>query len=213
MHRKYNKFLIISFVLVFILGAYSYFYNSFVKEASSADSSLTSSLTTSAPTEATTISQKAAEDTAFLMNLRTLTNIKIDADIFKDKSFNLLVNNKPSLEQAPYGRENPFSPTDKPAVTNKATIFIITKAPSNVTNKSAVLNGTLENGATSNNIYFEYGTTQDLGKATPKTTASLVGSFASAIPNLTSKTTYFYRAAANVNGSMVFGDLISFNTN
>lgn len=213
MHRKYNKFLIISFVGVFALGVYSYFYNDFIKEASSADSSLTSSLATSAPSGAADMSQQAAEDTAFLMNLKTLTNITIDTDIFKDKSFTLLVDNKIPLEESPYGRENPFSPTDKPVATNKPVILLTTKAPSGVTNKSAVLNGTLENGSTSANIYFEYGTTQNLGKATPKTTASLVGNFASVIPGLISKTTYFYRAVANINGTMVFGDLISFNTN
>ena len=81
-----------------------------------------------------------------------------------------------------------------------------------MTNKSAVLNGSLE-GITSNNMYFEYGLVEPLDKVTPKVTPSSIGSFAVSISPLTSKTTYLYRAVANINGVLVYGDIISFNTN
>ena len=77
--------------------------------------------------------------------------------------------------------------------------------------KSAVVSGTLI-GANSNNIYFEYGTTETFGKVTPKVTTSLVGNFSYNINLLTPKTTYFYRAVANVNGVLIFGDTMSFTT-
>ena len=215
MHKKYNKFLVISFVGVFILGVYSYFYNGFVNEVSSADSSLTSSLAANTPVSATAdLSQQASADTAFLLDLATLNKIKkIDATIFSEPAFTKLVDNKIPLEESPYGRVNPFSPTDKPVNTNKPVVTVTTNLPSSITNRSAVLNGTLEGGATSTNIYFEYGIAENLGKLTPKTTSSLVGNFASVLSGLTSKTTYFYRAAANINGNIAYGDLVSFNTN
>lgn len=213
MHKKYNKFLIISFTLVFILGVYSYFYNGFIEQVSSADSSLTSSLGTSDVAITSDISTKAAEDTAFLMKLASLTSITIDTSLFSDQSFKLLVDNNIKLEPTSYGRINPFSPTDKVAqVDNKSNFTLTTNPASAITTKSAVLNGTLE-GEISNNVYFEYGTTPTLGKVTPKVKTSLVGNFASVISGLTPKTSYFYRADANVNGTLVFGEIIPFNTN
>jgi len=55
---------------------------------------------------------KASEDTAFLMKLASLNNIKIDVSIFTDQSFQILVDNKIKLEPVPYGRKNPFSPVE-----------------------------------------------------------------------------------------------------
>lgn len=213
MHKKHNKFLMISFVLVIILGVYSYFYKDFTGEVFSADSSLTSSLgTTGVTTTANDVSAKAAEDTAFLMKLASLTQINIDATLFSEPSFILLVDNNVKLDNAPYGRVNPFSPTNDSSSVNRAVITLTTNAASAITSKSAVLNGTLD-GATSNNIYFEYGLTNTFGKVTSKATVSLVGNFGSTLSGLTGKTTYFYRAAANINGALSYGEIMSFNTN
>lgn len=210
MHKRYNKFLIVSFVGVLILGVYSYFYNDLKSEAAS-DSSLTSSLGASTAVTATS-SNKAAEDTAFITQLFTLTKIKVDTSLFSEPTFKSLVDNNVKLEPVPYGRTNPFSPTVGNAVNNKTTIILKTNPASVISNQSAVLNGSID-GATSNNIYFEYGLDQNLGKVTPKVIASLVGNFASRIVSLTPKTTYFYRTVANVNGILTFGEIISFNTN
>lgn len=218
MHKKYNKFLIISFIIVSIFGVYSYFYNDLRSEAATVDeedSPLTSSLdtTTTAPNTATTSSQ-VTEDTAFLMKLVSLTKIKIDASLFADKAFQLLMDNNIKLESVPYGRTNPFSPTTSSvANTNNKIVFLLKTNPVTlVTNKSVVLNGSLE-GATSDNIYFEYGTTETLGKVTPKVIPSSIGNFASNLIGLTSKTTYFFRAVAFVNGALTLGDIMSFTTN
>ncbi len=212
MHKKYNKFLIVSFVGVLVLGVYSYFYNDLKSEAASSDSSITSSLATTDGTGVDTGSSKAAEDTAFITKLFSLTTIKVDTSLFSEQSFKLLVDNNIKLDPVPYGRTNPFAPTDKVTTNNKNAFTLKTNPASMISNQSAVLNGSIE-GATSNNIYFEYGTDQTLGKVTPKVTPSLVGNFASRIVLLTSKTAYFYRTVANINGVITFGEIISFNTN
>ena len=215
MHRKYNKFLIVSLVAVLIFGVYSYFYRNLKSEAAASDSALTSSLDTTgspAPVPSTAGSSTFSEDSAFLVKLNSLKNIKIDVSIFENQAFTLLVSNNIKLDPVPYGRVNPFSPIDNPVTTNKITYTLKTNPASAVTNKSAVLNGSLE-GATSNNMYFEYGLAEPLNKVTPKLTPSSIGSFAVNISSLTSKTTYLYRAVANINGTLVYGDIISFITN
>jgi hypothetical protein len=218
MHKKYNKFLIVSFIVVSILGVYSYFYNDLRSEAATTvdgESPLTSSLdTTTTTTNTVSTSSQATEDTAFLMKLVSLTKIKIDSSLFTNKAFQLLVDNNIKLEAVPYGRTNPFSPTTGSVtnINNAVTILLKTNPATLVTSKSAILNGSLE-GATSDNIYFEYGMTNTLGKVTPKVIPSLIGSFASNLIGLTSKTTYFFRAAANVNGALTLGDITSFTTN
>lgn len=214
MHKTHNKFLIISFTLVFILGVYSYLQNDFVGKVFSADSSLTSSLATTADisTPASDISSKTQEDIAFINQLTSLTKITIDSSLFSDKTFTSLVDNNIKLDVAPYGRTNPFSPINSPVVLQTVSP-IITKPATAITSKSAVLNGSLDGGVVSKNIYFEYGVTDTFGKVTSKATASLVGNFGSTVLDLTPKTTYFYRAAANINGNIILGEVMSFNTN
>ena len=216
MHTKYNKFLIASFVIVSILGIYSYLHNDLKSEAAvDEDSSLTSSLdtTSSAVPAVTASSNQLALDTAFLAQLISLTNIKVDDSLFADKAFGLLKDNNIKLEPVPYGRINPFSPTEASIASNRLVSSVKTNLPTSITNKSVVLNGSLEGSSTSDNLYFEYGTTEALGRITPKATPSLVGSFASNVIGLTGKTPYFFRAVANINGSVILGDIISFNTN
>ncbi|MFA6355046.1 MAG: hypothetical protein WCW65_01305 [Candidatus Paceibacterota bacterium] len=215
MHTKYNKFLIVSFIIVSIFGIYSYFYNDLKSEAAvdDEDASLTSSLDSTAvvPTP-TSSSNQLAEDTAFLSKLASLTTIKVDTTLFTDKAFELLKDNNIRLEPVPYGRINPFAPTESAIASNRPAIILKTNPPTLITNRSVVLNGSLE-GATSDNLYFEYGVTQALGRVTPKATPSLVGSFASNVIGLATKTQYFFRAVANVNGNIILGDIIPFYTN
>lgn len=211
MKKKNHKFLIASFVGILIFGIY-YYYDP-RSEASSTDSPITSSLDTKGSTTPPkdTIG-KANEDTAFLMKLASLTKIKIDTSLFTDKSFKLLVDNNIKLEPIPYGRKNPFLPTDGNIASNKVVFSLKTNPATSITTKSAILNGSIEK-ATSTNIYFEYGLTEDLGKVTPKVIPSLVGSLTSNVTLLDSKTTYFYRVVASINGSLTFGEIMSFNTN
>lgn len=211
-HRKYSTFLIISFVAVSILGVYSYIYN-LKSEAASSDNAISSSLdSVSGSLSKTNTSDKTNEDIAFLMKLASLNKINIDTSLFGNQSFKLLVDNNIKLEQVPYGRSNPFSPTDKIIVNNKPTYSLKTINATAISSTTAVLNGSIE-GTTSNNIYFEYGTTELLGKVTPKVIPSLVGSVGSNLTLLNPKTKYFFRIVANINGLVIFGDIMSFTTN
>lgn len=211
-HRKYSTFLIISFALVSLMGGYSYFSNDLKSEAATS-SGLSSSLDGKTSTKtSTTMNKKTAEDTAFLKKLVSLSKINIDTSIFESQNFKLLVDNNIKLEKVAYGRANPFSPTDRVVADNKPAYSLVTSAATAITATSAVLNGSIE-GTTSNNIYFEYGTTETLGKTTAKVIPSLVGGLGANISALTPKTKYFYRVAANINGVINFGEIMSFSTN
>lgn len=216
MHKKYSKLLIVSLIGLVIFGYYSYFYNDMKSEAATSSSDeepLTSSLGTTNPVAAPVVeNNKATEDTAFLMKLASLRTIKVDSSLFTSKTFSSLVDNNIKLDQAPYGRVNPFAPTENAIVANKPTFVIKTGAASQITNKSAILSGSIE-GVNSNNIYFEYGITDAMGKVTPKVIPSLVGNFSSLIIALDSKTTYYYRVAATINGAISYGEIMTFNTN
>jgi hypothetical protein len=212
MHKKYNKFLIVSFVGVLVLGVYSYLYNDLKSEAASSGD-IVSSLDVPAPdANITEGSAKTAEDTAFLMQLVSLNKIKIESALFNEQPFKLLINNNVKLDPVPYGRINPFSPIDKVNTNNKNIFLLKTNGASSISGNSVVLNGSL-NGAISNNVYFEYGPSEELGRITPKVTASLVGNFASNVTGLIPRTKYFFRLTANVNGILSLGEIMSFTTN
>lgn len=215
MNKKYSRFLIVTFVLASVFGVYSYFYNDLESEAATGDSqsALASSLTTDSITSQAS-GNKTSDDTAFLMKLASLKKIKIDTSILTSHSFKSLVDNHIKLEKVPYGRVNPFSPTgDYVPSTIKATEFTLkTSIATLIINKSATLNGSLT-GETSSNIYFEYGPTEDLGNKTAKVTPATNGDFSAVITALTPKTTYYFRAAANVNGTISYGEIMSFKVN
>ena len=214
MHKKYSNFFIVLLVGGTLFGVYSYFHNNIKSEAATDNGSLTSSLDVTTPTSVNTnTSQALNDDIAFLMRLGSLKKIKIDISLFENKYFSNLVDNSVKLEPVPIGRKNSFSPLDKPVIANQVLYSLKTNPATSITNKSAVLMGSLEGGVTSNNIYFEYGLTEPLDKVTTKVIPSMVGNFASNINHLNPKTKYLYRAAANINGVLVFGDIMSFNTN
>lgn len=212
-HRKYSNFLILAFVAVSIYGVYSYFYNDLKSEAST-DGALTSSLDNNkASGTDTTPSGKASEDIAFLRNLASLSKIKIDSSLLSSQEFKLLVDNNIKLERPlTYGRVNPFAPTENVTTNAKPVVSVRTLPATAITNNSALLNGIIE-GVNSNTIYFEYGVTENLGKITEKLTPSLVGNLTAKLIGLPSKAKIFYRATANVNGTMITGNILSFTTN
>ena len=212
MHKKFNKFLIVSFIGVIILGVYSYFYNDLKSEASS-NGSLVSSLDSTTNAAPTLDNSNASLDTAFLTKLASLTSIKIDTSLFTSKTFNSLVDNNIKLDPVPYGRTNPFSPSDKIASTTGVTVSPIKANPAlSITDKSVIFSGSLNGGVVSNNIYFEYGISPNFGKLTPKLSPSLTGNFSSSVTGLISKTTYYFRAVANINGVLTYSETMSFDT-
>ena len=211
--KSKNKFLIVLAIAI-MLGGLCIIYSSKGLNASAAtDSSLSSSITdTALPSSA---DDKIAEDTAFLSTLVSLKTINIDASLFSDASFNALNDNTVKLNPVSPGRANPFAAIDAAALNNTSVSVspVVTNQPTQVTDKTAILNGAVNSASGVASVYFEYGPTASLGKSTSPAKQSLVGTFITSISGLTSKTTYFYRADAKINGNLVSGDTVSFTTN
>jgi hypothetical protein len=93
-------------------------------------------------------------------------------------------------------------------------VKVSTSAATNITSRSAVLNGYLTTLGMSNTAYvwFEYGTDTTFGHSTPHQSLSIPGSFNSGVANLQPGLTYYYRAAAFSNGYNVYGQYSTFQT-
>lgn len=221
MHNLHNKFLIAFAVLIFLGGVYTYLSNDLNAQAANSSSS-TSSLSSSSQNSpvssvlngSNTI-DKISQDTAFLYTLTSLNRIKIDTSIFDDASFKALNDNTVVLEPGVPGRQNPFAAisSNTPVASSAPISLVVTNPPAQITDKSAVLNGTTNNTPGVSSAYFEYGQTPTLGKVTPQAKQSLIGTFGTSITGLTPASAYFFRAVAKVNGTLHYGDIISFNTN
>ncbi len=103
-------------------------------------------------------------------------------------------------------------------------IFVITKDATEITSKSAALNGKLctpapaasqtvsPNCLFNARVYFEWGTTESYGKTTPEQTMTDYGSFCANICDLTANKTYHYRAKAVIGEITVSGEDMTFKT-
>lgn len=210
MNRIYHKFLIVFTIFVLLGGLYLYFSNSIKSEAA-----LTSSLDSSLQgTGLGTIDEKINSDIAFIATLASLTKIKIDTTLFTNKSFQNLNDNTVNLEAGIPGRGNPFSPIKFDNLGNSPySSSVTTNEPFEVKSKTAVLSGSVSEVALVTGAYFEYGPTEQLGQKTGTATVSLIGTFISNVINLSSKTTYFYKACAKISGVTYCGEVVSFYTN
>ena len=214
----YNKFLIISTIALIMGGVYLYLskdLNSGTIIPIALGSSLASSnvATDTAPL-ASSLNEKISSDIAFLTNLNSLKAIKIDSSFFSDQSFKILQNNEVKIEKVQAGRINPFAPIDTNNTNNiVSTPKVKTDQPAQITDKSVVLNGTVNtiNGVT--DTYFDYGITQNLGLIVETVKPSLVGTFIKNVLGLTPKTNYFYKACAKISNIAFCGEVVSFNTN
>ncbi len=211
MNKTYHKFLIAFTIFVVFGGVYLYFSNSLKSEAS-----LISSLASSAPEDLTSTDQKITNDIAFISTLSSLNNIKIDTSLFTNLSFVSLKDNTVLLEEDIIsGRVNPFAPVGA-NVTNSSSgassSLVKTNSPIEVESRSAIFSGTVNNANGPVNGYFEYGITKDLNQKISQNTVSLIGTFITNITVLESKTTYFYRACAKINGVSACGNIVSFVT-
>jgi hypothetical protein len=205
--RTTHTFLIVLSLALLLGSGYLYFSHGLdVKAATGLESSNTTS-----ETQSGTGDRQIAEDTAFLATLTSLTKITIDTSIFEDESFKRLTDNTVFLEQANPGRPNPFASIGL-TPTSTQTDLVITNDPSQITNKTAVLNGTVLASTGVSSVYFEYGPTDAMGKTTSPVQQSLIGSFVTNITGLTAKTQYFFRAVARINNTTVYGGVISFTT-
>lgn len=219
MKKIFNKFLIIITIVAFSGGIYLSFSNDlisgpFVKVAYG--SSLTSSTGfISSALSSLSSSEKISSDIAFLTTLTSLNKITIDTNLFSNRSFVSLRDNSVKIDPVSPGRINPFSPI---GVNNKtanviSTPKVITDQPTAITDKTVVLNGTINVANEVANAYFEYGNTTKLGTVTPIIQPSLVGTFIKNVLDLTPKTNYFYKACAKINNIATCGDVVSFTTN
>ncbi len=208
MNKSYHKIFIIFSILIILGGVYSYFSDTIVSEAS-----LSSSLVPSISKDSSNSSKtKITLDIAFISTLDSLKQININTTLFMSKAFQSLNNNTVKLEDITSGRVNPFAPITQ-LIQNTPTISqVTTNKPLEIKNKTAVLNGVVENTTKVTDAYFEYGPTDKLGQKTSPVTVSLIGMFISNITRLKPETNYFYKACAKINDALFCGDIISFNT-
>ncbi|MFA5773730.1 MAG: hypothetical protein WC908_03615 [Candidatus Paceibacterota bacterium] len=213
----YNKFLIISTIFLLVGGVYLYLsrdLNSGAIVSVAFGSSLASSNGTESSPITPTLGNDIASDISFLTTLVALKQIKIDISLFTNKSFNKLQNNAVKIESVVAGRVNPFAPIDANSIINSGSgQTVITDQPTQITDKTAILNGTINtiNGVT--DTYFAYGTSaQSITGTTGIVKQSLVGTFIKNVSGLTTKTTYFFKACAKVNNIALCGEVISFTT-
>jgi len=139
----------------------------------------------------------------------------MDTSIFNSQAFKSLKNNSVKIDKVTPGRLNPFAPMSSTDVVNVASApVVVTDQPTQITDKTAVLNGTVNSMGNITDTYFEYNTL-NTGVNNISTTAkmSLVGTFVKNIIGLTSKTTYYFKACAKINNIANCGELISFTTN
>lgn len=208
MRKIYHKFLIVFVITIIFGGLYVYSSNSLKSEAA-----LSSSLGNSLP-QSSSSDDKIASDISFISTLVNLNRITIDTTLFENKAFQLLKDNTVKLEPVPSGRENPFAPLESGSFASSPySSPLKTNEPIDVTDKTAVLSGSVNNVDGVNSGYFEYGLTEELGQKTNTSNTSLIGTFISNITNLNPTTTYFYRACARIGGSNLCGNIVSFETN
>lgn len=221
MHRTYNKFLIIIALAILLSGTYVYFSHDLDAQAATPNNDNGSSLVSSnlLPTGLASDSknEKISQDTAFLTTLTSLNKLKIDTSIFSMQSFMSLRDNTVTLEQVAPGRPNPFAPINSE---NNSTVVatevspVTTNEASEVTNNSAILNGTIDSSITGvASSYFEYGPTEALGTVTAGAKQSLIGTFFTSLTGLKPKTKYYFSAVAKINGALNYGEIVSFTTN
>jgi hypothetical protein len=215
MKNKYNHFLILSTFFFLLGGVYLYFSNE-IKVDGVIPVALGSSLVSSngsSPSTALSIGDQIASDISFLTTLVSLKKMNIDTDLFTNKSFNSLQNNTVVIEPVVAGRQNPFSPIGDMNNTNSIPASpVVTDLPTQITDKTVSLNGTINTLSGVTDTYFEYGITETLGTVTSIAKPSLVGAFIKNISGLIPQTTYFFRACAKINNIKVCGEVVSFTT-
>ena len=211
----HNKFLKISLITIFLFGVSLYFSNSSNSlmpkvYGSSLESSTSGEAVTTTAT--TPLSNQISSDTAFLSTLGALERIKIDTSLFTNKAFMALRDNAIKIDSVEPGRKNPFAPmsVNQTPSTVSAT-KVVTGEPSLITDKTVILNGTINTIEGVTNTYFEYGKTISFGTVTTTAEPSLVGAFIKNILGLTPKTSYFFKACAKINNVAICGDTVSFN--
>lgn len=95
------------------------------------------------------------------------------------------------------------------------TPYVTTNGATNIMTNSATLNGHINSNGVSSNAWFEWGTTSSsFGNSTSQISYGTQSTnFSSTLSGLSPNTTYYYRAVAqNPQGSIVYGNQVSFTT-
>lgn len=91
--------------------------------------------------------------------------------------------------------------------------IVTTNSATSIAQDSAILNGYVTPNGSNTNAWFEWGTTQSLGNATPSINyGTNPTSFNNTLYGLMQNTTYYYRAVANNGQGNVYGTITSFMT-
>ncbi len=208
------KILLIALVIIAI-GAFGYWYATSTPSAPANTGALQSSNTAlSGQTPALSGNDSVISD-KFLALLLNMQTIKLDQSIFSDAAFTSLKDYSTTIkpEENP-GRANPFAPIGVDAAGAQA-VTVTTAPVVGITKNTAMFSGALPVGAVVTKRYFEYGTTNVI--PLPNITAGVQGDVATGgytfnITGLVPSTTYYVRAAAVVNGSTIYGQVVSFKT-
>ena len=91
---------------------------------------------------------------------------------------------------------------------------VSTNYASSINNNSATLNGSLNNlgGASLVDIWFDWGTTVNLGNSINHMTGGATGTFLSTLTGLSANTTYYYRAMSSNSAGTSYGSVLTFTT-
>lgn len=90
---------------------------------------------------------------------------------------------------------------------------VVTTVATNITERSAQLNGLITNSDySSSNVYFNYGTTVSMGNTTTTRTVNNGSNFAEIVSNLSPNTIYFFQAIAGGEGGTSHGTIEVFET-
>lgn len=91
--------------------------------------------------------------------------------------------------------------------------YVTTNSASSISQNSAVVNGYVTSSGTNISAWFEWGTSYSLGNTTSALNYGTgATSFSNSLYNLNTNTTYYYRAVAQGQSGVVYGNILSFTT-
>ena len=114
-----------------------------------------------------------------------------------------------------YGNDRTFTTDYDGNNSDSEEPYVVTNSATDINRYSATLNGNLEEIGDDNDaeVWFEYGKTSSFGNNTNHKIKSTSGTFSSYIDDLSSDTTYYFRAVARNSYGTVYGSARSFVTN
>jgi len=231
-----KKILIAVVVLIIAMIVYGVFFRGNTPAAPTSGLTSASGSTATAPSAGQLPPDQERINREFLVRLLNLNNIKLNSDIFTSAGFNGLEDYSFRLPPITnQGRPNPFTtlgsdsgtpafpvtpppnnnpPADEPPQNDNppAGNGVTTNGATAITKNGATLSGQIT-GGTPTARWFEWGRTSSLGNLTPQISANITGTtFTYTLSTLTPGITYYYKAAAKMGGTNVYGSVLNFTT-